>query len=63
MGQRVCVSVAHGRGGEPPPHGVAMEIISFFFSIKIASSSLDDFPLPWQFMTGSQNLFKSILCG
>lgn len=41
----VCVSVAHGRRGEPPPHGVAMAIIDFFL-IKITSSSIGDFPLP-----------------
>lgn len=41
----VYVCVAHGRGGEPPFHGVAM-VITSFLSIKIASSSIDDSPLP-----------------
>jgi len=39
----VCVSVAHGGGGETP-QGVAMVIIGF--PIRVASSSIDYLSLP-----------------
>ena len=38
----MCVSVAHGGGGETTPHGVAMVIIGFL----VASSSIDYLLLP-----------------
>lgn len=48
-GWAMCVSVAHGGGGETPPRGVAMVIIGF--PITVASSSIDYLLLPWQSIT------------
>lgn len=49
----VCVSVAHGGGGETPFHGVAMVIIGF--PIIVTSPSIDNLPLPWESITKPLN--------